>query len=78
MALTPFEMFYGSFTLLSVAISTILGILIALKYKKYGKVDYLAVGITWLLLASPYWSDAIQFISVMIGGIQIHLSPYYS
>ncbi len=77
MALTPFEIFYGSFTLLSVVISTILGILIALKYKKYGKVDYLAVGITWLLLASPYWSDAIQFISVMIGGIQIPTNLYY-
>ena len=77
MALTPFEIFYGSFTLLSVIISTVLGILIALKYKKYGKVDYLAVGITWLLLASPYWSDAIQFISVMIGGIQIPTNLYY-
>jgi len=77
MALTPFEIFYGSFTLLSVVISTILGILIALKYKKYGKVDYLAVGITWLLLASPYWSDAIQFISVTIGGIQIPTNLYY-
>ena len=77
MALTPLEVFYGSFTLLSVVISTILGILIALKYRKYGKADYLAVGITWILLASPYWSDAIQFISVMINGIEIPINLYY-
>lgn len=77
MALTPLEFFYGSFTLLSVIISTILGILIALKYRKYGKVDYLAVGVTWILLASPYWSDAIQFISVVINGIQIPTNLYF-
>ncbi|MHA2288156.1 MAG: hypothetical protein ACXABG_05165 [Promethearchaeota archaeon] len=77
MALTPLEIFYGSFTLLSVIISTILGILIALKYKKYRKPDYLAVGITWFLLASPYWSDAIQFISVIVTGMQIPTNLYY-
>jgi len=77
MELTPLEIFYGSFTLVSVIISTILGILIALKYKKYRKIDYLAVGITWVLLASPYWSDAIQFISVMLTGIQISITLYY-
>lgn len=77
MVLTPLEIFYGSFTLLSVVISTILGILIALKYKRYRKFDYLAVGITWILLASPYWSDAIQFISVMVSGIQISTNLYY-
>lgn len=77
MALTPIEIFYGSFTLLSVIVSTILGILITLKYREYRKVDYLAVGITWILLASPYWSDAIQFISVMGSGIQIPTNLYY-
>jgi hypothetical protein len=75
--LTPLEIFYGSFTLLSVTISTVLGILIALKYKRYRKVDYLAVGITWILLASPYWSDVIQFISVMTMRIQIPRYLYY-
>ncbi len=77
MSLTPLEIFYGSFTLASFIISTILGLLIALKYKRYGKVEYLAVGITWILLASPYWSDAIQFITTMIFGVQIPTNLYY-
>jgi hypothetical protein len=51
--------------------------LIALKYKRYKKTEYLAVGITWILLASPYWSDAIQFISVMASGMQIPTNLYY-
>ena len=77
MSLTPLEIFYGSFTFVSFIISTILGFLIALKYRKYGKAEYLAVGVTWILLASPYWSDAIQFITTMIFGFQIPTNLYY-
>ncbi|HUW89498.1 MAG TPA: hypothetical protein VMV43_03165 [Candidatus Nanopelagicaceae bacterium] len=77
MLLTPLEIFYGSFTLISFIISTTLGILIALKYRRYGKVEYLAVGITWILLASPYWSDVLQFITTMIFGFQIPTNLYY-
>jgi len=75
--LTPLEIFYGSFTLVSVVISTILGILITLKYRRYEKLEYIAVGLTWILLASPYWSDAIQFISVMIFGVEIPTALYF-
>lgn len=77
MSLTPLEFFYGSFTLVSFIVSTILGIFIALKYRRYGKVEFLAVGITWILLASPYWSDVIQFITTMIFGAQIPTNLYY-
>lgn len=77
MSLTPLEVFYGSFTFLSFIISTILGLLIALKYRRYRKIEFLAVGITWILLASPYWSDALQFITTMIFGTQIPINLYY-
>ncbi|MFX1323271.1 MAG: hypothetical protein ACFFAQ_16680 [Promethearchaeota archaeon] len=74
--LTALEIFYGVFTFASVIISTILGIFIALKFIKYKKVELLLVGITWILLASPYWSDATQFMIVMIFGKQLN-SPLY-
>lgn len=74
--LTGFEIFYGSFTLASVIISTILGLFIALKYKTYKKIELLLVGITWILLASPYWSDAIQFITVGLFNVELG-SPLY-
>ena len=74
--LTPLEIFYGSFTLAFVIISTILGLFIALKYIKFKKLEFLAVGFTWILLASPYWSDAVQFILVMIFKRQLN-SPLY-
>ncbi len=75
--LTAFEIFYGSFTLASVIISTILGLIITLKYVKYKQVELLLVGITWILLASPYWSDAIQFLVVMIFSIEINTPLYF-
>jgi hypothetical protein len=75
--LTPLEIFYGSFTLAFVIISTILGLFIALKYIKFRKLEFLAVGITWILLASPYWSDAVQFILVMIFDRQLNSSLYF-
>ena len=74
--LTPFEIFYGSFTFASVIISTVLGLFIALKYIKHKKVELLLVGITWILLASPYWSDAIQFIIKTLFNIELN-SPLY-
>ncbi len=74
--LSAFEIFYGSFTFASVVISTILGLFIALKYIKHRKVELLLVGITWIFLASPYWSDAIQFVIVMLYEIELD-SPLY-
>ncbi len=74
--LTGFEIFYGSFTLASVIISTILGFFIVLKYVQYKKIELLLVGITWILLASPYWSDAIQFFTNTLFGISLD-SPLY-
>ena len=75
--LTAFEIFYGSFTLISVIISTILGLFITLKYFKFKQIELLLVGITWILLASPYWSDAIQFLIVMIFNIEINTPLYF-
>jgi hypothetical protein len=75
--LTGFEIFYGSFTLASVIISTILGFFIVLKYVQYKKIELLLVGITWILLASPYWSDAIQFFTNTFFGISLDPPLYF-
>jgi hypothetical protein len=77
MVLTAFEVFYGSFTFASVVISTILGLFIALKYREHRKIELLLVGITWIFLASPYWSDAIQFLLVAIGNIEMDSTVYF-
>ncbi|MFX1500735.1 MAG: hypothetical protein ACFFDH_07200 [Promethearchaeota archaeon] len=75
--LTTFELFYGSFTFASVIISTILGLFIAFKYFKHRQVELLLVGITWILLASPYWSDALQFLAIIIFNLEINTYLYF-
>lgn len=74
--LSALEIFNGAFTFTSVVISTILGLIIAFKYVKIKRVELLLVGITWILLASPYWSDALQFIMIMLFNAELN-SPLY-
>jgi len=75
--LTPFEALYGAMTFIAVIISVILGILIALKYLKFKKIDFILVGLTWIFLVSPYWSDALQFITTTIFGVELNTELYY-
>ena len=75
--LTAFEVLYGALTFVAVVISVLLGILIALKYFKFKKIDFLLVGLTWIFLVSPYWSDAIQFITITIFDIELNPLLYF-
>ncbi|TFG15960.1 MAG: hypothetical protein EU531_07805 [Promethearchaeota archaeon] len=75
--LSPFEVLYGAMTFIGVVISVLLGILIAFKYFKFKKIDFLLVGLTWIFLVSPYWSDAIQFIAITMFGIELNPNLYY-
>ena len=75
--LTPFEMLYGALTFIAVIISILLGILIAFKYFKFKRISFILVGLTWILVVSPYWSDALQFITTTIFSFQIDPYLYY-
>ncbi len=52
--LSNFEFFYGILIFIAVIISIILGIVIAQKYRKFKKIEFILVGLTWMLLVSPY------------------------
>ena len=75
--LSDFEFFYGILTFLAVIISFILGIVIMVKYKKFKKVEFILVGLTWIFVVSPYWSDAIQFITITLFDYQISSEIYF-
>jgi hypothetical protein len=75
--LDPFEVLYGALTFVAVIISVLLGILIALKYFKFKKIDFLLVGLTWIFLVSPYWSDAIQFITITFFETELNPVLYF-
>ena len=58
----PLDLIIGFFTLTFVSISIILGIILISKYFKYKERAFILVGITWMLIVSPYWSDVTAFI----------------
>jgi len=70
-------MLQGALTLAFVLISTILGLIIVLKYNKYKQRELLMVGITWILLVSGYWPDAITFIMVLLTGNVLEDGIYF-
>jgi len=75
--LSDFEFFYGILTFIAVIISFILGIIIMTRYKKFKKVEFILVGLTWIFVVSPYWSDAIQFITITFFDYQISTEIYF-
>lgn len=64
-------------TFVFVLISTVLGIIIVLKYFKVRKREFLLVGITWILLVSPYWPDAINFVMVLMYSSLLDVVIYF-
>ena len=75
--LSPLEMFQGSLTLIAVLISFILGLIIILKYFKFKRIQLLLVGVTWILLMSVYWPDAITFILILTTGNPLDRYIYF-
>jgi len=58
-------------------ISTILGLIIVTKYFKFKQRELLLVGITWILIVSPYWPDAINFIMILTYGTILDITIYF-
>jgi hypothetical protein len=62
MALELVDYLQGSFSLVFVIISLIIGITILSKYKKYKSRLYILVGISWIGVANPWFPDSISFL----------------
>ncbi len=77
MEFTPLELLQGSLTFAFVVISTILGILIMTKYRKNKARVFLLVGISWILIVSPYWSDAVNFVLGLSTGTLLKNVSYF-
>ncbi|MFX0026341.1 MAG: hypothetical protein ACFE8M_07985 [Candidatus Hermodarchaeota archaeon] len=60
----------GSFSLIFVLISLIIGFTILLKYSKYKSRLYILVGISWIGVANPWFPDSINFIMILASGFQ--------
>ena len=77
--LTGLEILQGILTLAFTLISFLLGLLILRKYFTLKDKRLLLVGITWILLISPWWPDSISFVLLIFsgGGINLHNAVYF-
>ena len=74
--LEPIEILNGSFSLICVIISTLIGLLIVSKYPKYKDRLLILVGISWIGIFSPWWPSSISFLLVLITGSGLSLPIY--
>jgi len=66
MALTPIESLIGLFSLIFSIIATIIGLLIASKYRKYKQNTLLYVGLALPGLAFPWYPSSISFLTTLM------------
>ncbi|TXT54739.1 MAG: conserved membrane protein of unknown function [Promethearchaeota archaeon] len=62
MALGSIEIINGIFTLIMVAIYLYLGLRIASRYFELDQSIYLYIGLTWILIAEPWYPSTLSFI----------------
>lgn len=74
--LEPIEILNGSFSLICVVISTLIGFLIISHYPKYKDRLLILVGISWIGIFSPWWPSSISFLLVLITGTGLSLPLY--
>ena len=72
--LDQLEMIHGTFTLIFIIISLLVGIRILLKYFSHQKKEMLTVGLSWIFLSSPWWGAGFSFLSILL--VQQTLTPF--
>lgn len=76
LALELVDYVQGTFSLLFVVISLIIGITILLKYFKFKTRIYILMGLSWIGLASPWFPDSISFLIILFGGNALPIELY--
>jgi hypothetical protein len=77
MSLDPLDIVNGVFSLIFVAISIMVGLIILSRYFKYKKRVYFYVGTTWMFISSSWWSSSISFLVALSNGVGIPREVYF-
>ena len=77
MSISPLDTVNGVFSLIFVAISLLVGIIILTRYFKYRERIYLLVGLTWVLISEPWWSSSVSFLVALSNGVGIPEQAYF-
>lgn len=76
MGLEPLDLLNGTFSLIFVVISTLVGLIIVVKYFKTKNRTILWVGLAWILIVCPWWPSATSAFVALATGKGITLEIY--
>ena len=77
MALDALDIVNGIFSIIFVAISLLVGIIIFSKYLQYKEKIYLFVGVTWILISEPWWPSSLSFIIAINDKVGLSENLYF-
>ena len=77
MALETLDIINGIFSMVFVAISLLVGIIILSKYLQYKEKIYLFVGATWILISEPWWPSTLSFIIAINNEVGLSEELYF-
>jgi hypothetical protein len=77
MSLTTIDTLNGIFSIIFVAISFLVGIIILSRFIKYKERIYFLVGLTWIFISEPWWPSSISFLVAIGNGIGIPSEVYF-
>ncbi|TFG04234.1 MAG: hypothetical protein EU539_11185 [Promethearchaeota archaeon] len=71
--LDQLEIIHGTFTLIFIVISILVGIRILLKFLDFKEKEYITVGLSWIFISSAWWGAGFSFLSILL--VQQTLNP---
>ena len=77
MSLEPLDIINGVFSIIFVAISIMVGLIILSRYFRYKEIAYFYVGSTWMLLSSSWWPSCISFLVALSNSVGITENLYF-
>lgn len=76
MALSEIIIINGVFSLLVVIVFIVVGVQLALQYRKRKEKVYLQTGIAWIGVSEPWWPSSISFLVALFNGTGINIELY--
>ncbi|TFG23407.1 MAG: hypothetical protein EU532_13530 [Promethearchaeota archaeon] len=64
--LNQLELIHGTFTLIFIIISILLGVRILIKYFSAKQKELITVGLAWIFLSSGWWGSGFSFLSILL------------
>jgi hypothetical protein len=69
--LTQVELLYGSFSFIFVVISILMGLKILIKYFEVKRVEFITIGLAWILMTSGWWRITFNFPLVILFNTEV-------